>query len=110
MPCFFGVHIIGKLADQFHSAAVLFEFSGEALFKFRSSAGLILDSGLEPRRSNAQAVNPVAGGYQRFDQPFQSEIAEQFLDSGIATVNFPADHFASALTRKVDAALFIKNC
>src|SRR5439155_25641725 len=109
MPGLSGIHLIGKPADRFHTAAVLFYFARETLFGFRGGAGLILDSNLEPGSIHAETVHPVAGGYQCFNKPFKTEVAEQFPDSGIATVNFTADRFARALARKVDASLFIED-
>src|SRR5262245_37144518 len=110
MPRLSRIHFISELADRFHTSAVLFEFAGETLFNFGGSARLILDSSFEPGGIDTETVHPIARGDQCFNQSFETEVAEQFLDSGVAAVNFIPDRLAGAFAREVDAPLFIEDC
>src|SRR5262249_10332700 len=109
MPRLFGIHLVGKLADGFHTATVLLDFGADSFFEGDGRTRLIFNAIIEPFGAHTETIHPVACRNERFHEALEAEVAEQFLHSDIAAVDLASNSFTRALACEVDTALLVEN-
>src|SRR5579883_685657 len=105
-----GFQFIGELTDLLViHRRVRAQFIRTVPFDLSCGTALVLKTHVEPVSIDTETVQPIAGGYNRFDKTFEAEVTEQLLHVFISGADLFANRFPGGIARKVETALFVKN-